>query len=79
MFVLRSDSRGDGPSGSAKAPAEPVAKQSSDAASKSSETAVQRALDEPAEFDFINTPLKDVAAFVAERYKVNVLLDTIAP
>jgi len=78
VFVLRSDSRGDGSLEADKAPAGSTAKQSIDAEPSASETTVRRALDEPADFNFVNTPLKDIAAFVAKQYKINVLLDTIA-
>ena len=40
----------------------------------SAEQRIFEALDRPAEFDFVDTPLKDVADFLAENYKINVVL-----
>jgi hypothetical protein len=85
-LLSRSDSRGDDPTDTLKK-AEPVTNSRIETPPKAAatqtlqataETAVQRALAEPADFNFVDTPLKDAASFVAGRYKINVLLDTKA-
>jgi hypothetical protein len=83
VFVVRSDSRGDGPPIAKCATAGSSAKQSGECPlnlpdRRYGATAVQKALAESAEFNFTDTPLKDVAAFVADHYNINVLLDTKA-
>jgi len=83
VFVLRSDSRGDGPSQNPKPGTESAAKprievpatpEVTDAQSGYG-TAVQHALAEPADFVFVDTPLKDFADFIADHFKISVLLD----
>jgi hypothetical protein len=39
-----------------------------------SEQKIFEALDKPADFDFLDTPLKEVADFISENYKINVVL-----
>jgi hypothetical protein len=83
VLVLRSSSRGEGPSKETKAPAEshdrtPVKAGSKPSVQPFGQTAVGRALAEPAELKFVDTPLRDITAFIADRYKINVLLDTSA-
>jgi hypothetical protein len=83
VLVLRSDSRGEGPSNETKAPAEATAKPAADAGSKPSDppfgrTTVHEALAATADFNFTDTPLSDVASFVAKHFKINVILDTKA-
>jgi hypothetical protein len=83
VLALRSDSLGDGPSKATATPAESAAKPPAEAAPKQpsqpvGKTAVEQALGDTADFNFTNTPLKDIAAFVANRYKINLLLDSKA-
>jgi len=61
-------------------PAKPTASESPKQAtegpsSATVQTAVERALDAPAEFDFVDTPYIDAAKRIAESSKINVLLD----
>lgn len=90
ILILRSSSRGDEPSKLAKATTESPAKKPAAKIAKSTEpqttkpqttgqpaqTAVDRALAETAEFNFADTSLKDLAEQIADRYKINVILDT---
>ncbi len=46
--------------------------------SSTDQTAVERALAQPADLDFVETPLKDVAASIAKKSGINVLLDNKA-
>jgi hypothetical protein len=83
VFVVRSDTRGDGPSpnpkpgteSTAKPPDEATARPAMTDAGSTTETAVQHALAQPADFHFVDTPLKDVSDFIADHYKIGVLLD----
>jgi hypothetical protein len=87
VFILRSDSRGDGPAkeagnsvgASARRPAGGTPKSPASSTDEpTKQTAVARALAQPADFKFIDTPLREIVAFIADRYKINVLLDTKA-
>ena len=46
--------------------------------SAADQTAVERALSQPADLDFVETPLKDVAASIAKKTGINVMLDNKA-
>jgi hypothetical protein len=79
-LVARSDSRGDGISKNSKAIAAsesaiPVKATAPQPQSANGQVPVQRALDEPADFNFVDTPLKDVADFIADHFKISVMLD----
>ena len=41
----------------------------------SAEARIERALEQDAEFEFLDTPLNDVAKFIADRYEINVVVD----
>ncbi|HEX3999745.1 MAG TPA: DUF4974 domain-containing protein [Pirellulales bacterium] len=71
VFLTRSESRGDGPS------TKPSTANSGEK-SPTPQTAVERALAEPTEFNFVDTPLADIAKSLSDRYKINVLLDAKA-
>jgi hypothetical protein len=60
------------------APAEKTADGKEPASSAADQTAVERALLQPAELDFVETPLKDVAASISKKTGVNVMLDNKA-
>ena len=83
VFGLRSNSRGDGPAKATAAPAESPTKPSAEATAKLpvqpvGKTAVAQALAKTADFNFTNARLADVAAFVSDHFKINVLLDSKA-
>jgi len=80
VLFVRSDSRGEGPSKETKVPAEATAKAPAGASSKPPEqpfgkATIHEALAANADFNFTDTPLRDVAEFVADRFKINVVLD----
>ncbi len=60
------------------APAGKAADGKEPASSAADQTAVERALSQPADLDFVETPLKDVAAAISKKTGVNVMLDNKA-
>ncbi len=83
VLVLRADSRGEGPPKDTKATAEATAKPPAEAGSKPSDqpfgkTTVHEALAATADFNFVDAPLSEVANFVSDHFKINVILDTKA-
>jgi hypothetical protein len=84
ILAFRSDSRGNDSTDNPKAATQSTAKPQVETPPKPmakrilppfEETAVQHALAEPADFSFDDRPLKEVADFIADHFKISVLLD----
>ncbi len=65
------------PQAAEKELAKPSAEETKQAASGrvSSEAAIEKALEEKAACEFVETPLADVADFLRDRYRINIMLD----